>query len=138
MKRFLMFLYILKYIQSQQQQDSGTFFQSQLPLIRSMIPLIRQQSGNLPGIDRVIQDLERIQRLTPDDIREEEKRQRELELNPTTSPGNSKIIQPIAPAARRPSFKYPEIKNSLNGPNELLRNVGGPYGGGLGLQNIYG
>ncbi|KAL7051595.1 hypothetical protein ACKWTF_004522 [Chironomus riparius] len=38
-----------------------------------------------------------------------------------------------APLERRPSFKYPEIKNSLNSANSRLKSIGGPKGGGLDL-----
>lgn len=68
--------------------DIGSFYQPQLPFIRASIPLIRQLSGNLPGIDRFTQNLERLQRITPDDIRASEARERERELNPPTTPGN--------------------------------------------------
>ncbi|XP_070499444.1 uncharacterized protein [Chironomus tepperi] len=38
-----------------------------------------------------------------------------------------------APPQRRPSFKYPEIKNSLNSANSQLKTIGVPKSGGLVL-----
>ncbi|KAL7051591.1 hypothetical protein ACKWTF_004518 [Chironomus riparius] len=154
MKRFLILVLFLKCVNLQQPifnpvntaeiSQAARYFQSQLPILQASIPLTKRLAGNsdpnncfpfcnLPNFGGVSDDLARLQTIKPEDIRAYQERER----NPPTTSA-SFIIQPNIPATRRPSFKYPEIKNSLNGPNYLLKNVGGPYGGGLGIEYAYG